>query len=211
MGITRFADVLGRTQQQANQFAGPNPVKGIGPKIARLIEEKFDLESGYLDRMPEKKSILDQPAQSAGESILKAGMAAEAYSLAQKAWLSAKSEMDMMVRTALRDLLFEMGINIQNEDNGSFFVSSGQGVTELKLFTPLPGFSAWRPKDALGKLPDFLIVPQAETGQVKFYVMPEESFLPLLQNHRFSISFNMVEKTANGSNIKPYLDDFSAL
>ena len=58
-GISRFAERIGRSQQQANRFAGPNPVTGIGNKIARLIEGAFDLPQNYLDKQDEEHRALD--------------------------------------------------------------------------------------------------------------------------------------------------------
>lgn len=48
-GVTGFANKIGRTQAQASAIAGDNPIKGIGPKMARHIEEIFYLPSGWLD------------------------------------------------------------------------------------------------------------------------------------------------------------------
>ena len=48
-GITAFADAIGKQQPQASSFAGENPIKGIGPKIARQIEVAFEKPPGWLD------------------------------------------------------------------------------------------------------------------------------------------------------------------
>lgn len=53
-GLSKFAARLGKSQSQVSQFAGKNPVKGIGKMIARQIEEKFGLKHGEIDRpLPE--------------------------------------------------------------------------------------------------------------------------------------------------------------
>lgn len=49
-GITALADKLGKSQSQVSAFAGINPHKGIGDKIARQIEEAYDLPRGWLDK-----------------------------------------------------------------------------------------------------------------------------------------------------------------
>lgn len=48
-GPARFASKLGIPPQQANAIIGPNPKRNIGDNQARLIEETFELEIGWLD------------------------------------------------------------------------------------------------------------------------------------------------------------------
>lgn len=48
-GVSAFAEKLGKQQSQVSSFAGENPVKGIGPKIARQIEAAFGKPTGWLD------------------------------------------------------------------------------------------------------------------------------------------------------------------
>lgn len=48
-GISAFADKIGKGQSQVSQFAGENPIKGIGEKVANEIEAAFSLPSGWLD------------------------------------------------------------------------------------------------------------------------------------------------------------------
>jgi SOS-response transcriptional repressor LexA len=48
-GVSSFADKIGKGQSQTSQFAGTNPIKGIGNKVAREIEEAFDKPHGWLD------------------------------------------------------------------------------------------------------------------------------------------------------------------
>lgn len=48
-GVSAFAEKLGKQQSQASAFAGENPSKGIGAKIARQIEASFGKPSGWLD------------------------------------------------------------------------------------------------------------------------------------------------------------------
>jgi SOS-response transcriptional repressor LexA len=47
--VTRFAERLGKSQPQASTFAGEKPKKGIGPKIARQIDDTFGKPRGWLD------------------------------------------------------------------------------------------------------------------------------------------------------------------
>lgn len=44
-----FAEIIGKSQSQVGQFAGENPVKNIGNKIAREIEQAFNKPEGWLD------------------------------------------------------------------------------------------------------------------------------------------------------------------
>ncbi|MCU4387971.1 hypothetical protein KTH40_10190 [Acinetobacter haemolyticus] len=48
-GVSSFAEKIGKGQSQASQFAGTNPIKGIGNKVAREIENAFDKPHGWLD------------------------------------------------------------------------------------------------------------------------------------------------------------------
>lgn len=48
-GISSFAERINKGQSQTSQFAGTNPIKGIGNKVAREIEEAFDKPYGWLD------------------------------------------------------------------------------------------------------------------------------------------------------------------
>lgn len=48
-GVSNFAEKINKGQSQTSQFAGTNPIKGIGNKIAREIEEAFNKPHGWLD------------------------------------------------------------------------------------------------------------------------------------------------------------------
>lgn len=48
-GVTGFTNRIQRSQAQASSIVGDNPTKGIGAKMARLIESVFDLPAGWLD------------------------------------------------------------------------------------------------------------------------------------------------------------------
>jgi SOS-response transcriptional repressor LexA len=47
--VTRFADRLDKSQPQASAFAGKNPTRIIGNRIAREITETFGKSSGWID------------------------------------------------------------------------------------------------------------------------------------------------------------------
>lgn len=49
-GVSAFAEKIGKSQSQASQIAGENPIKGIGNKIAAEIEAAYGLCHGWLDR-----------------------------------------------------------------------------------------------------------------------------------------------------------------
>lgn len=57
-GISNFAEKIGKGQSQTSQFAGTNPIKGIGNKVAREIEEAFEKNHGWLDVLHQEKSEL---------------------------------------------------------------------------------------------------------------------------------------------------------
>ncbi len=58
-GVSSFADKIGKGQSQTSQFAGTNPIKGIGNKVAREIEEAFNKPHGWLDLPQEGTQTID--------------------------------------------------------------------------------------------------------------------------------------------------------
>lgn len=50
-GITAFSNKIGKSQPQASHLIGANPVKNIGPGIARQIERAFGKPHGWLDTL----------------------------------------------------------------------------------------------------------------------------------------------------------------
>ncbi|EOX7543267.1 LexA family protein [Acinetobacter baumannii] len=54
-GVSNFAEKINKGQSQTSQFAGTNPIKGIGNKVAREIEEAFNKPHGWLDQVHEEK------------------------------------------------------------------------------------------------------------------------------------------------------------
>ena len=66
-GVSNFAEKIGKGQSQTSQFAGTNPIKGIGNKVAREIEEAFEKPHGWLDiphKLPSETVALDQNVSS---------------------------------------------------------------------------------------------------------------------------------------------------
>ena len=61
-GVSAFAEKIGKSQSQASQFAGENPIKGIGNKIASEIEAAFGLDHGWLDRVSDPFNVEPAPA-----------------------------------------------------------------------------------------------------------------------------------------------------
>lgn len=49
LGVTNFADKIGRSQSQTSAYIAERPTKNIGDKMARLIENAFDMPYGWLD------------------------------------------------------------------------------------------------------------------------------------------------------------------
>jgi len=51
-----FAERIGKSTSQVNNWIGPNPKKNIGPDNARLIEKRYGKPHGWLDNIhPEVK------------------------------------------------------------------------------------------------------------------------------------------------------------
>lgn len=59
-GVSNFAEKIGKGQSQTSQFAGANPIKGIGNKVAREIEEAFDKPHGWLDLPHIEESVINK-------------------------------------------------------------------------------------------------------------------------------------------------------
>lgn len=63
-GVVAMAERLGKSQPQVSHFIGGNPVKNIGNKIARQIEEAFNKENGWLDNCHTQSSDMAHDAES---------------------------------------------------------------------------------------------------------------------------------------------------
>lgn len=50
-GISALAERLGKSQGQISHIIGTNPIKNIGPRIAREIEAAFSKDHGWLDAL----------------------------------------------------------------------------------------------------------------------------------------------------------------
>ncbi|KYQ80576.1 hypothetical protein AWW72_18875, partial [Acinetobacter sp. NRRL B-65365] len=57
-GVSNFANKINKGQSQTSQFAGTTPIKGIGNKVAREIEEAFGKPHGWLDVLHQEDSNL---------------------------------------------------------------------------------------------------------------------------------------------------------
>lgn len=57
-GVSNFANKINKGQSQTSQFAGTAPIKGIGNKVAREIEEAFGKPHGWLDVSHEEREVL---------------------------------------------------------------------------------------------------------------------------------------------------------
>lgn len=57
-GVSNFANKINKGQSQTSQFAGTTPIKGIGNKVAREIEEAFGKPHGWLDVLHQEDTAL---------------------------------------------------------------------------------------------------------------------------------------------------------
>ena len=60
IGISGAASRLGKSQSQVSHFGGERPIKNIGPKVARQIEEAFGKPRGWLDASHDGASAASQ-------------------------------------------------------------------------------------------------------------------------------------------------------
>ncbi|MDM9639328.1 hypothetical protein [Acinetobacter nosocomialis] len=69
-GVSNFAEKINKGQSQTSQFAGTTPIKGIGNKVAREIEEAFGKPHGWLDVLHEEDSSLLSNNLNASSSVV---------------------------------------------------------------------------------------------------------------------------------------------
>ena len=63
-GVVAMSERLGKSQPQVSHFIGGKPVKNIGNKIARQIEEAFNKENGWLDNLHTQSNDIAHDALS---------------------------------------------------------------------------------------------------------------------------------------------------
>lgn len=56
-GLAKFADRVGMADTQVSQILGKNPVRNIGVKMARRIEEAFQKPLGWIDQRHEEIEV----------------------------------------------------------------------------------------------------------------------------------------------------------
>lgn len=67
-GVSNFSEKINKGQSQTSQFAGTNPIKGIGNKVAREIEKAFGKPHGWLDQL--QKEVEEQiPKENAIDKL----------------------------------------------------------------------------------------------------------------------------------------------
>lgn len=211
-GISRFAERIDRTQQQANRFAGPNPVTGIGNKIARLIETSFNLDPNYLDRQEDKPGCnLNEPAINGVDAIFKADKSAADFVEARKIWLKTRPQAVYMVRSELREKLIDEGLEITSETDDGFTLSRHSQPLRLDLFIPFTGFNVYRYEGTYSmELPDFLVIPICRSTKVlDFYLIPKSILLEMPGND--AIRLDTANESVNGLSVAEYLNNLSSL
>lgn len=60
----KFSEFIERSPSQVNQIIGKTPSKGVGHNMAQLLEEKFDLPTGWMDTDHSTEAAPTQPIQS---------------------------------------------------------------------------------------------------------------------------------------------------
>ncbi|WP_428355935.1 hypothetical protein [Methyloprofundus sp.] len=63
-GVVAMSVRLGKSQPQVSHFIGGNPIKNIGNRIARQIEEAFNKENGWLDNCHTQRSDMAHDSAS---------------------------------------------------------------------------------------------------------------------------------------------------
>ncbi|MDV2468300.1 S24 family peptidase [Acinetobacter chinensis] len=155
-GVSSFADKIGKGQSQTSQFAGTNPIKGIGNKVAREIEEAFDKPHGWLD-LPQDGEQFNADV-NVSEPIPLSGRAVPVIS-----WVQAGSW--TTVEAVPSDTQFDVWLpsNPKCGKHGYGLEVSGESM--------LPDF---RPGDKIYVNPDFQIT-DLKTGDLVIVTRPEET------------------------------------
>lgn len=55
-GFSRFAEKVGVSESQVSELLGKNPIRNIGVKTARRIEEAFEKPLGWIDQLHEENA-----------------------------------------------------------------------------------------------------------------------------------------------------------
>jgi len=138
-GPAKFAEKIGMSGQQANQIIGPNPKRNIGDNQARLIEDVFDLEVGWLDHehgtnIQTNKYRVDKPSNTGQNTPL----SDEARSL-----ISTIERLDGLGGTGKEMLRHIVGLmriadtfyRAQNEFKGSLDLLMREDLTDVESRT----------------------------------------------------------------------------
>jgi transcriptional regulator with XRE-family HTH domain len=71
-GFARFAEKVGVSESQVSQLLGKNPIRNIGVKTARRIEEAFDKPLGWIDQPHEENAAaVELSSDSSAETELR--------------------------------------------------------------------------------------------------------------------------------------------
>lgn len=68
-GLSRAADLLGKSPSQVSHFGGDRPIKPIGDRIARQIEAVFDKPEGWLDVERHREEVSPEPVAQYGVMV----------------------------------------------------------------------------------------------------------------------------------------------
>lgn len=147
-GVSNFANKINKGQSQTSQFAGTTPIKGIGNKVAREIEDAFAKPHGWLD-IPHENEGSNKPDNKVHNSIPLTNGSVPVISWVQAGnWTSAES---VAIGTQFQEWL---PANPKCGKNGYGLVVVGESM--------LPDF---RPHDRIYVNPDFQII-DLKTGDL---------------------------------------------
>lgn len=114
-GVSNFAEKIGKGQSQTSQFAGTTPIKGIGNKVAREIEEAFGKPHGWLDVIHQKHNNSNPLNESDDDLITRDNDDLQALIRALKS-LESQGKLSVDLIKALRAIvnLANQNINLNN-------------------------------------------------------------------------------------------------
>ncbi len=208
-----FARRLDKDPQQVNAFAGPNPNRNIGPRIARQIEQCFQLPRGWLDKDHSTQNEDFSELNGLAESYRQAEEFAEALVKSQQNWLKSRRHAVRKIEDDFSEKLLSRGFNIL--DLGSEFdfrVTSTTGsLVSINLFIPMPGFSRWLCPGITDEQPDILAIPFLNKSTLEYSIIPKAEYLQWGDKAPFRVEIKTINQTANGRDLIPFLERFDLM
>lgn len=90
-GVNEAARIMGKKNSYITQVAGPNPVRAIGDKFAKQVEEAFHLTPGSLDFDPPATNKEDKLIDEIAATLANASESDREFVLSIAQWVTKRS------------------------------------------------------------------------------------------------------------------------